>query len=469
MDYQKLQKQLQHERTCAWEAMSEKERKDSTAFAEAYKEFLSAAKTERTAITRGIAIAEANGFTLLATATALKPGDKVYAVNRNKALVCAVVGEDLARDGCSLVMAHVDSPHLDLKVNPLYEDGGLALFKTHYYGGIKKYQWPTIPLALHGTVVLESGKKVTITIGEEPGDPVFMITDLLPHLGKQQMEKKLAEAIAAEELNIVVGSLPVKDGKVKNKIKLAILEHLHTTYGMREADFTSAEIHAVTAGPARDVGFDRSLIAGFGHDDRVCAYGALRALASAKKSKRTQVALWIDREEIGSEGNTGAQSLWLESVIADILKKTKQPAGFGDVQRVFEYSHALSADVTAGFDPDYKQVHDHLNSAYIGKGVAIEKHTGHGGKYMSSEASAEYMASLRSLFAKKKIVWQTGGLGKVDVGGGGTIAMYLAKRNMDVIDIGIGVLNMHAPIELVSKADVYQAYRAYQSFFEEMH
>lgn len=468
MDYQKLQKKLQHDRPYAWEVMEEKERKESTRFAEGYKEFLSVAKTERTAVLRGIALAEKNGFKPLEKAKTLKAGDKVYAVNRNKALVCIVLGNNLSSDGFNLVMAHVDNPHLDLKVNPLYEDSGLALFKTHYYGGIKKYQWPTIPLALHGVVVLESGKKMEITIGEAPDDPIFMITDLLPHLGRQQMEKKLSEAIMAEELNIVVGSLPVADKKVKEKIKLAILEHLNKAYGMTEADFVSAEIHAVTAGPARDLGFDRSLIAGFGHDDRVCAYGTLNALFAAKKSERTQVALWIDREEIGSEGNTGAQSHWLESVTAVLLEALKQPANLKDVYRTFERSHAISADVTAAFDPDYKQVFDPMNTAYIGKGVAIEKHTGHGGKYATSEASAEYMATLRALFAKNKIVWQTGGLGKVDVGGGGTIAMYLAKRNMDVVDMGIGVLNMHAPIEIVSKADMYQAYKGYRVFFEEM-
>ena len=361
-------------------------------------------------------------------------------------------------------MAHVDNPHLDLKINPLYEDSGIAYFKTHYYGGIKKYQWPTIPLSLHGTVCLADGRKQEIVIGEKNEDPIFMITDLLPHLGREQLKKTLEEGIAAEELNIVVGSIPVNDKTIKEKIKLAVLEHLHFNYGMSENDFLSAEIQAVAASSARDLGFDRSFVAAFGHDDRVCAYAAWQALANSQHRVRTQMCLWVDREEIGSEGNTSAQSSWLENILSEILEKSGQVGNFKDVYKVLEKSSAISADVTVAFDPDYKEVHDPKNTAYISCGVALEKHTGHRGKYGTSEAAAEYMQKLRAIFDKANIIWQPGGLGKVDQGGGGTIAMYLAKRNMDVVDMGVGVLNMHAPIEIVSKGDVFQAYRAYKEF-----
>jgi len=317
-------------------------------------------------------------------------------------------------------------------------------------------------------VMLHSGKKIEITIGEKDDDPIFMITDLLPHLGKDQLKKTLEEGVTAEELNIVIGSIPVADKKIKEKIKLAILEILNKEYGLTEGDFVSSELHAVTASKARDLGFDRSLIAAFGHDDRVCAYSSLLALLDSQNKARVQLCFWVDREEIGSEGNTSAQSVWIESIIAEILEKTGQPADLKNIYQVMEKSQAISADVTAGFDSDYKEVHDARNAAYIGCGVALEKHTGYRGKYSTSEASPEYMQKLRGIFDAQKIIWQTGGLGKVDQGGGGTIAMYLAKRNLDVVDMGVGVLNMHAPMEIVSKADVYQSYRAYRAFFEQI-
>ena len=466
IDYQKLEKKLVNAKRNAWDESTDKEKKEIMTFAEGYKDYLNSAKTEREAVTRGIELARANGFKNLESCENLQTGDKVYAVNRGKSLVFIVIGKNLAVAGFNLVMSHVDVPHLDLKVNPLYEDAGIAYFKTHYYGGIKKYQWPTIPLALHGVVILANGKKVKITIGEKDADPIFMISDLLPHLGKEQMKKTLEEGVTAEELNIVIGSLPVADKNIKERVKLATLEHLNSVYGLTEADFASAELQIVAASKARDLGFDRSLLAAFGQDDRVCAYTSMQAIFNAKKSARTQVCLWIDREEIGSEGNTGAQSFWLENVIAAVLEKTGENANFKDVYKVFEKSQAISADVTAAFDPDYKEVHDPRNAAYLGAGVAMEKHTGHRGKAMTSEASAEYMQKLREVLNKNKVVWQTGGLGKVDQGGGGTIAMFLAKRNLDVVDMGVGVLNMHAPMEIVSKADTYQAYKAYKAFFE---
>jgi len=467
-NYKQLEKKLKYERQNAWEEISDKNKKEMMSFAEGYKNFLNSAKTEREAVRAGRQIAIQQGFKDIAKLKTLQAGDKIYAVNRDKNIIFAVIGKNLSADGFSLVMSHVDNPHLDLKVNPLYEDSGLAYFKTHYYGGIKKYQWPTIPLALHGIVILANGEKKEIIIGEKAEDPIFMITDLLPHLGKEQLKKTLEDGITAEELNIVIGSLPVSDKSIKEKIKLAILEHLNKEYGMVEADFVSAEIQMVASSKARDLGFDRSLIAAFGHDDRVCAYASLQSLLKVKNNQRTQLCLWVDREEIGSEGNTGAQSVWLESVLAEILEKFGSPATFKDVYKTMEKSQAISSDVTAAFDPDYKEVHDARNAAYIGCGVAMEKHTGYRGKYSTSEASAEYMQKLRGIFDNEKIIWQTGGLGKVDQGGGGTIAVYLAKRNMDVVDMGVGVLNMHAPIEIVSKADLYQAYLAYKVFFEKM-
>jgi len=435
-------------------------------FSEGYKQFLDEAKTARESVQAGIRLAEKAGFKLLDKAAKLKAGDKVYAVNKNKTLALVVVGKNMVEDGFSLVMSHIDSPHLDLKVNPLYEDEQMAFFKTHYYGGIKKYHWPTTPLSLHGTVVLASGKKIEIKIGEKESDPIFMITDLLPHLGRSIAKKPMDEAIPAEDLNILVGSLPVKDDKVKAKVKLAVMEYLNKEYGLVGEDFFSAEIEAMPEAKARDLGFDRSFVAAFGQDDRVCAYASLVALFKSKSNRRTQICLWVDREEIGSDGTTSAKSIFIENLIADLLEKTNKTSTLREVYRVMEKSEALSSDVTAGCDPDYKQLQDSLNVAKIGCGVAIERHTGHGGKYGATEASAEYVQRLRTIFNKNKVIWQTAGLGKVDEGGGGTIAKFLAERNMDVIDIGVALMNMHAPMEIASKADIYSAYQSYVAFYQ---
>ncbi len=466
IDYQKLEKELFFEKRNAWEVWDEKQAKAAMDFSEGYKKFLDEAKTARESVEAGIRLAEKSGFKSLGKAGKLKAGDKVYAVNKNKTLALVVVGKDMVEDGFSLVMSHIDSPHLDLKVNPLYEDEQMAFFKTHYYGGIKKYHWPTTPLALHGTVVLASGKKVEIKIGEKESDPIFMITDLLPHLGRSQAKKTMDEAIVGEELNILVGSLPVKDDKVKAKVKLAIMEYLNKEYGIIGEDFFSAEIEAMPEAKARDLGFDRSFVAAFGQDDRVCAYSSLAALLKSKPGKRTQVCLWVDREEIGSDGTTGAKSIFIESLIAELLEKTGKKGTMREVYQVMEKSEALSSDVTAGFDPDYKSVHDPMNVAKIGCGVAIERYTGHGGKYGTTEASAEFVQRLRTIFNKNKVIWQTAGLGKVDEGGGGTIAKFLAERNMDVIDIGVALMNMHAPMEIASKADIYSAYQSYVAFYQ---
>lgn len=466
IDYQKLEKDLYFEKRNCWEAWSEKEAQAAMAFGEEYKNFLNEAKTEREAVKFGVKMAEKKGFKDLKTFKKLKKGDKVYFVNKNKSMIFAVMGENLLRDGLKMVMSHIDVPHLDLKVNPLYEDESIAFFKTHYYGGIKKYHWPTIALSLHGTVILANGKQVEVKIGEKSGDPIFMITDLLPHLGKTQMRKTLDEAIVAEELNILVGSMPVKDDKIKAKVKLAVLKYLNDEYGITSEDFFSADLQAAPESKARDLGFDRAMIAAYGQDDRVCAWTSLSAIFDSKPSQETQVCLWIDREEIGSEGTTGAQSIFIENFVADLLELQVGKASMRDVYRVFEKSSCLSSDVTAGFDPDYKSVHDPMNVAKLGYGVALEKYTGHRGKSGTSEASAEFVQKLRTIFNKNKVVWQTAGLGKVDEGGGGTIAMFMAKRNMEVIDIGVALFNMHAPMEIASKADIYSAYLAYKAYYQ---
>ena len=465
-NYQALEKKLRFEKKNCWEVWSETEKKKALEFCEPYKNFLDKAKTEREATQFGVKIAEKNGFKEISKCKTLKSGDKVYAVNRGKNLLLAVIGKKLLDDGFRLIMSHIDSPRLDLKVSPLYEEESLAFFKTHYYGGIKKYHWPTIPLALHGTIVLGSGKKIDIKIGEDDNDPIFMITDLLPHLAKEQLKKPLEEAIVGEELNILVGSIPVGDKEIKEKVKLAILEHINKEYGMTEEDFFSADVQAVPAARARDIGFDRSMVGAYGQDDSVCAWSSLMAMINAKTTDKTQICLWTDREEIGSEGSTGAQSVFFESFTARLLELVGCDGNnIKDVYQVFSKSEALSSDVTAAFDPDYKDVSDPRNSAKLGYGVAIERYTGHRGKSGTSEASAEYVQKIRKILNGNKVVWQTAGLGKVDGGGGGTIAMFMAKRNIDIIDMGVALFNMHAPMEIASKADIYSSYLAYKAFF----
>lgn len=486
VNYKNLEKQLFGERKSAWEIWDENTKKKAFEFCEGYKEFLDRAKTEREAVRAGAEMAEKEGFRNIeefkiprspfkkggdnpACADKINPlkrGSKVYAVNRDKNLILAVVGKDMAKDGARIIMSHIDSPRLDLKVNPLYEDEQIAFLKTHYYGGIKKYHWPTIPLALHGTIMLENGKKIDISVGEKENDPIFMITDLLPHLAKNQAKKPLSEAIIGEELNIVVGSIPVRDKNIKEKVKLAVLEYLNKEYGIKNEDFFSAEIQAVPASKARDLGFDRSMVASYGQDDRVCAYASMRAIFECAPSDRTQICFWTDKEEIGSEGNTGAQSLFLDSFIIDLLNLCGQEKEMENLYSVFKKTEAISSDVTAGLDPDYREVFDTKNCARLGFGIAFEKYNGYGGKYHSSEASAEYIAKLRNIFNKNKIVWQTASLGKVDEGGGGTIAMYLAKRDMEVIDAGVPLFNMHAPLEISSKADIYSAHLGYKAFWD---
>jgi aspartyl aminopeptidase len=468
-DYAKLEKKLFCEKKSCWETWSLATTKKAFDFAEGYKDFLNKAKTEREAVLIGEKMAKKNGFKDLRKVKSLKVGDKVYFVQRGKCLMFASIGKNKMHDGFRMLMSHVDSPHLDLKISPLYEDEGLAYFKTHYYGGIKKYQWPTITLALHGIVRLVNGDEVQINIGEKETDPVFMITDLLPHLDRPSgpggaIKKR---EVQGEDLNLLVGSIPVDDKKVKEKVKLAVMKYLNDEYGIEQDDFASSELQAVPSNKARDLGFDRSLISAYGHDDKICSYAALVGLLNAKKSTQTQICAWVDREEIGSDGATGAQSLFFESFIARLLKLTGTGNGISNVYETFIKSKAISADVTAAVDPDYKDVHDLRNAHRMGFGAAMEKYTGSGGKYSTSEASAEYVAELRNIFSKNKdIVYQLGGgLGKVDQGGGGTIAKYMANRDIDIVDMGVPLFNMHAPLEIASKADLYSSYLAYKEFF----
>lgn len=470
INYKDLEKKLTMQKKNCWEVWNEKTRQSAFKFSEGYKKFLNQSKTEREAVAASMELAKQAGFKDMSAAKSLKAGDKVYAVNRDKSLFLAKVGKKPLSCGFNMIMSHIDSPHLDLKVMPLYEDESLAFLKTHYYGGIKKYQWPTIALALHGQVYLENGTKVEINIGEKDNDPIFMITDLLPHIDRRGAPGSKIELreVQGEELNLVVGSIPVKDEKIKEKVKLAVLEYLWNEYGMKEVDLASAELRAVPCEKARDLGFDRSLIAAFGQDDLVCAYTALLGIMESKANEKTQILAMVDREEIGSAGNTGANSYFLETFVSDLSELVDGEDDLDQVYKIFSKSQAISADVTAGLDPDYKDVFDARNTCCLGFGLAIDRYTGHGGKYSASEASGKFLQELLALYNKNKaVVYQlAGGIGKIDKGGGGTIAKYLANRNMEVIDAGVALFNMHAPLEISSKADIFCAYLGYKAFLE---
>lgn len=429
-------------------------------FCEDYKSFLDAAKTEREAVIAALDIAEKNGFKKFVPDYKYKKGDKVYVNNRGKAIMLAVIGEKPIKEGVRIAAAHIDSPRLDLKPNPLYEADELALFKTHYYGGVKKYQWTAIPLALHGVVVKKDLTIVNINIGEEENDPKFVITDLLPHLAGEQSKRTLNEGIKGEELNILVGSRPFKSDEGSELVKLNILKILNEKYDITEKDFLSAELEIVPAFKASDIGFDRSMIGSYGHDDRVCAYPALMAAIDAKNPEYTIISVLADKEETGSNGNTGLASKYFENFVNDLGK----PFGvFG--YEILRNSKCLSADVNAAFDPTFPEVADKMNFAFLNKGVVVTKYTGARGKSGTSDASAEYMGEIRKILDDGGVVWQTGELGKVDMGGGGTVAKYIAALDVDVIDVGVPVLSMHAPFEVVSKIDVYMAYKAFYQFF----
>ncbi|MBR3595496.1 MAG: aminopeptidase [Clostridia bacterium] len=433
---------------------------DADSFAEGYMNYLDASKTEREAVEQALLLAKAGGFTEFNKNTRYPAGSKVYVDNRGKSLILAVIGHKDIREGVRIAAAHVDAPRLDLKPNPLYEESEMAYFKTHYYGGIKKYQWTAIPLALHGVIVKKDGEKVSVNIGDKDDEPKFVITDLLPHLAANQMRSTMAEGIKGETLNILIGSRPFDNTSAAESVKLNIMNILFEKYGVIEEDFLSAELEAVPAFSACDIGFDRSLIGAYGHDDRVCAYPALMAILDCEDPDYTSVTVLTDKEETGSEGNTGLDSKYLEYFIWDLAEI------YGtDGREVLSNSKCLSADVNAAYDPNFPEVYERRNTCFINNGVCITKYTGSRGKGGTSDASAEFMGEIRSLLDTEGICWQTGELGKVDEGGGGTVAKYIAHLNVDVVDLGVPVLSMHAPFEVVSKTDVYMAYRAFLAFF----
>ena len=443
---------------------------DIFSFCEEYKTFLNLGKTEREFVKEGVKFVESKGFVNADTKDNLIPGDKIYYVNREKNLVLAVIGKEDIERGVNYVVSHIDSPRLDLKGNPLYEEFELAYMKTHYYGGIKKYQWASIPLAMHGVVILENGKKVEIVIGENESDPVFTIPDVLPHLAaKIQGDRKAGEVLKGEELQIIVGSIPttVEDKGIKSQIKYAVLEILNRDYGMVEEDFISAELELVPAGMARDIGFDKSMVGAYGQDDRICGYTSMRAIVDMKEiPKKTAICFLADKEEIGSSGSTGLESDYLAYITGDMIEKLKGHFNEMMLRRVLWNSQALSSDVNVGVDPIFKGVHDIQNAAKIGFGVVVTKYTGARGKSGTNDADAEYVGKIRGILNEEGICWQIGELGKVDEGGGGTVAMYLAHLGIRTIDIGPALLAMHSPFEVSSKLDIYETYRAYRAFYK---
>ena len=430
-------------------------------FCKGYMNFLDIAKTEREAATEIIKLAKSKGFVEFDINAKYNAGDKIYLNNRGKAVILCVIGKTPVQDGVKIAAAHIDSPRLDLKPNPMYENDGIAYFKTHYYGGIRKYQWTAIPLSLHGVAVLKDSTKIEVRIGDEAGEPQFVITDLLPHLAQEQSKRTLADGIRGEELNIVIGSRPFDDSKESDVIKLNILKILNEKYGMVEEDFLSAEFELVPATKAADIGFDRSMIGSYGHDDRVCAYPAMIAAFDVESPNYTTVTILTDKEEIGSDGNTGLNSAYLKYFVHRIAE---MQGGNGEI--ALSNSECLSADVNAAFDPTFSDVFERKNSTFINSGACVTKYTGARGKSGSSDASAEFVGKIRSILNNANVIWQTGELGKVDAGGGGTVAMYIANLGVDVVDLGVPVLSMHSPFEVVSKMDVYMCYKAIKAFYE---
>ncbi|MBS3816776.1 MAG: aminopeptidase [Candidatus Thermoplasmatota archaeon] len=464
-----LEEELSFSPSNIWEDIEEEEHDEIFDFADDYSEFLTTAKTERKSVEEAEQILRENGFKSISEYGELEEGDKVYIINRNKSLAAAVIGKEDLTKGCNIVASHVDAPRLDLKARPLYEDkeASMALLQTHYYGGIKKYQWVNTPLAIHGKVVKEDGTPIEISIGEDPEDPIFVISDLLPHLAKKkQGERKMKKVIKGEELNILIAGIPIDDEDVESKLKTKVLKLLNDEYDIKEEDLTSAELEIVPAGKTRDVGLDRSMVGGYAHDDRVCAYTSLRALLDIDSPEKTSLIIFFDKEEIGSEGNTGANSEFVDSIYSNLLKKYKDRYTMQDRREMLDNSKALSGDVSPGINPSFKGVHDLQNAATFGKGIVITKFTGSGGKYSANDAHAEYVALVRRIFNENNILWQTSELGKVDEGGGGTVAKFLANLNIDVVDIGIPLLGMHSPFEVISKADLYHLFKGYRSFLE---
>lgn len=448
-----IRDELFYKQKNGYDTMSTQQRIDMEDYCRGYMAFLNEARTEREAVKIAIEMAEDKGFVEYVDGMKLSPGDKVYCNNRSKALMLAVIGRKSLEEGCVIAGAHVDSPRIDLKQNPLYESDELAYFKTHYYGGIKKYQWVTIPLELHGVVALKNGETIDVSIGHDPSDPQFVITDLLPHLGKEQMRKTMEEGITGEGLNILIGSIPYAD-EGSDRVKLAVMSILNDRYGVIEEDFLSAELTAVPAFEVREIGLDRSLIGGYGHDDRVCAYAELKAILDLDEApEKTAVCILADKEETGSDGVSGMQSSAFECFMEELCAGQNVP-----LRRCFKNSFCLSADVTAAFDPNFPEVSEKRNDAKLNYGMGICKFTGARGKSGTSDASAEIVGYLRRIFADAGVVWQMSELGKVDQGGGGTIAKYMANRNIDTIDAGVPVMSMHAPFEVVAKFDCFMTY-----------
>ena len=448
-----IRDELFYKQKNGYDTMSTQQRIDMEDYCRGYMAFLNEARTEREAVKIAIEMAEDKGFVEYVDGMKLSPGDKVYCNNRSKALMLAVIGRKSLEEGCVIAGAHVDSPRIDLKQNPLYESDELAYFKTHYYGGIKKYQWVTIPLELHGVVALKNGETIDVSIGHDPSDPQFVITDLLPHLGKEQMRKTMEEGITGEGLNILIGSIPYAD-EGSDRVKLAVMSILNDRYVIVEEDFLSAELTAVPAFEVREIGLDRSLIGGYGHDDRVCAYAELKAILDLDKApEKTAVCILADKEETGSDGVSGMQSSAFECFMEELCAGQNVP-----LRRCFKNSFCLSADVTAAFDPNFPEVSEKRNDAKLNYGMGICKFTGARGKSGTSDASAEIVGYLRRIFADAGVVWQMSELGKVDQGGGGTIAKYMANRNIDTIDAGVPVMSMHAPFEVVAKFDCFMTY-----------
>ena len=453
-------KNLRYEKKTVYELAGAKIVDEAYEYAKNYVKYLDASKTEREAVVESIRIAEAAGYRAWNFGDAINVGDKLYYNNRGKNIFLFRIGTENINNGIRITAAHIDSPRLDLKPVPLYEENGMSFFKTHYYGGVRKYQWLAMPLALHGVVVKQDGTVVDVVVGEDETDPVMYITDLLPHLARAQGSKTIGEVFQAEKLNILVGSRPV-DGEEKDAVKAGVLNYLNEKYGIAEDDFLSAELSIVPAAKARDVGFDRSMICGYGHDDRVCAYPSLTAMIDSTDTAHTSMCLLVDKEETGSDGVTGMQSSLITDLIAEIAK-----ALGGNEAAVRANSKCLSSDVTAVYDPNYADVYEHRNSSLLGCGVSICKYTGSGGKGGTSDASAEMVGWTRRFLNEAGVVWQICELGKTDVGGGGTVAKYMANHNIDTIDIGVGVLSMHAPYEVIAKVDLYEAYRAFKAFYQ---
>lgn len=450
---------LTYKKTNFYEKCSESEIKAAYDYCVGYCDYMDNSKTEREAVKTSIALAEKHGYKPYDFGMPIKAGDKFYYNNRGRNLYLFRIGSEDINNGVRIVASHIDSPRLDFKQVPIYEDGGFCFAKTHYYGGVRKYQWVAMPLALHGTFVKKDGTSIDIKIGDEAGDPVFYINDLLPHLAKDQNAKPLGTAIPAESLNIVLGSRPVSDDEASDKIKLNVLSLLNEKYGVNEEDFLSADIFVVPAEKARDVGFDRSLISAYGHDDKVCAYPSLTALFESDDSAHTVMVVLADKEEIGSEGNTGMQS----ALFTDLLGAMTEELG-GNLYRVKANSKCLSADVNACFDPNFAEVYESRNAAKLNCGITMSKYTGSGGKGGTNDAPAEYVAWVRKIFEDNGVIWQAAELGKADQGGGGTVAKFIAKHNIETVDLGVAVISMHAPYELVSKTDVYTAHKAFLAF-----